>query len=321
MPNYIQMLGEQLGGQAAGGLLGAGMGLLMQGGQDRRQVRQSEILQNLQMEGQRSMMDYGYGKQLQMWKDTSYSAQVEQMKKAGINPGLLYGMSGGGGTTTGSGSTQGPTGQQGPHTGGEVVTMSKTMMELGLQRAQQRNIEADTELKKATTAKTSGVDTAETQSKIDLNKLNINFTRDSYEDRLDIIRGTFSKLQEEIDILYTNKIINDETREAQIQQVRTKAIGEILKNELVEAQTKNTKQSTEESIQRIEQSKSQIEKWAAEIAQSWENIDIHKFEAEIKAEFPGLFNVMGGAVNAIVQTIGNNKKPRTYKVNDNKERK
>ena len=38
-----------------------------------------------------------------MWKDTNYSAQMEELKKAGLNPGLLYGMSGGGATTIGTG--------------------------------------------------------------------------------------------------------------------------------------------------------------------------------------------------------------------------
>ena len=39
-----------------------------------------------------------------MWKDTNYAAQVEEMKKAGLSVGLMYGKGGAGGATTGAGA-------------------------------------------------------------------------------------------------------------------------------------------------------------------------------------------------------------------------
>ena len=38
--------------------------------------------------------------QMQMWEDTNYAAQVEQLKKAGLSIGLMYGKGGAGGATT-----------------------------------------------------------------------------------------------------------------------------------------------------------------------------------------------------------------------------
>ena len=40
-----------------------------------------------------------------MWEDTNYAAQVEQLKKAGLSVGLMYGKGGAGGATTGAGAT------------------------------------------------------------------------------------------------------------------------------------------------------------------------------------------------------------------------
>lgn len=145
-----------LGAQAAGGLINTGMGLLLEKHNDRRQLRQQEKLQNLQLKGQMQMTDYNMMKQLQMWKDTSYPAQVEQLKKAGLNPGLVYGMGGGGGTTTGTPSGA-PGGASAPGGGGEIMGMG--LMNLKMLQAQIENIQADTEKKKVESTKTAGVDT------------------------------------------------------------------------------------------------------------------------------------------------------------------
>ena len=82
MPNYLNMLGEQLGSQAATSGLGTVMGLMLEKHNDKRQLAQQRKLQELEMEGQRKMGDYNYAKQLEMWNATGYKAQMEQLKKA-----------------------------------------------------------------------------------------------------------------------------------------------------------------------------------------------------------------------------------------------
>ena len=99
MPTFAAELGMQAASQAASGLIGTGMGLLLEGHNDRRQLRQQEKLQNLEIKGSKELTDYNAAKQLEMWKATNYPAQVEQMKLAGLNPALAYGMGGGGGVT------------------------------------------------------------------------------------------------------------------------------------------------------------------------------------------------------------------------------
>ena len=139
-------MGIQMGAQAASGIVDKGLGLLFAGPERKAQLKTAKGLQDLQIAGNKEMTDYQMSKQLQMWKDTSYGAQKEQMEKAGINPALMYGMGGGGGQTTGSasGNVSGQSAEtpEGSKSGG-----------MGLQgmmlQAQIENIKADTEQKKA----------------------------------------------------------------------------------------------------------------------------------------------------------------------------
>lgn len=137
----------------------AAAGLISQGiakGKDARQLNQQEKLNQLQMKGEKEMMQYGMGLQKQMWEDTGYGAQKDQMKRAGINPALMYGMGGGGGQTVGNASGAPVAGGMAPAgSGSETETMGAMGMQMAqqinLMKAQEENIKADTENKKQET--------------------------------------------------------------------------------------------------------------------------------------------------------------------------
>lgn len=138
--------------------VGAGMGLILQGINDRRQLRQQEKLQNLQIKGQQQMVDYNYAKELQMWKDTNYRAQMAELKAAGLNPALMYKQGGPGGIT---GSPVGNvTGGQAPAGGMEIMNMMMTKAQLELMKAQTDKTKAEAGAIPTTIAKTE----AETKS-------------------------------------------------------------------------------------------------------------------------------------------------------------
>lgn len=136
---------KSTGAQAAGSIVGEGLGLLTQGIKNKQQLKQAGRLQELEIKGSKELTDYNMSKQLQMWKDTSYGAQVEQMNKAGINPALMYGMGGGGGQTTGnaSGSVSGQGAGTAQKSSGSEG-MGLLVGQMGLMKAQKENIEADT---------------------------------------------------------------------------------------------------------------------------------------------------------------------------------
>ena len=85
-----QLLGMGLGAAESG--LGAIMGMVLGKQNDKRQIEQQSKLTDMQTAAQREMIQYNKELELQMWKDTSYGAQKEQMRQAGLNPGLMYGM-------------------------------------------------------------------------------------------------------------------------------------------------------------------------------------------------------------------------------------
>lgn len=120
----------------------------------------------MQLEANKEMAELNYEQQMKMWHDTNYTAQRKELEKAGLNPALLYGQTGGGGATTGSGvsgSTSVPS----------AGTYGLQQMEIGLMMAQKEKIEAEAEKAKAEAEKTKGIDTkaAETQQK--LNEINL----------------------------------------------------------------------------------------------------------------------------------------------------
>ena len=78
-----------LGGQALGKIFGIG--------EDRRQLEQQRKMMELQIQGSKEMGKFNKELQMELWRDTNYHAQVEQMKKAGLNVGMMYGGGGSGG--------------------------------------------------------------------------------------------------------------------------------------------------------------------------------------------------------------------------------
>lgn len=136
----------QLGMMGAGALLGNAMGI----SQDRRQYNQNVKNQNLQIRGQKEMTDYQMKKQLEMWEKTNYNAQKIQMQKAGLNPGLMYGMGGGGGVTANVGAGNVGHGAA-PSAGGEPTAVMGMGLQMGMLQAQIENTKALTDKIKAET--------------------------------------------------------------------------------------------------------------------------------------------------------------------------
>lgn len=129
--------------------------------QDNRQLKQQEKLQDLQIRGQKQMSDYQQKQQMDMWNNTNYEAQKAHIEKAGLNPALLYGMSGGGGVTTGAGTATGVSGGDAANSAATQQANTATLGQMALMGAQMKLMEAQTEKTKAEAEKISGVDTRE----------------------------------------------------------------------------------------------------------------------------------------------------------------
>ncbi len=267
------------GGIATGGItgaLGAGMGLLLEGHNDRRQLRQNRKLQEQQMAGQKEMTDYNMSKQMEMWENTSYSAQKEQMEKAGINPALLYGMSGGGGQSIGQSGSSVGTGAA-PSGGGEAMGgfgMGMQMAQLSLLKAQKENIEADTRNKEVGATATEGVVTDKARQEIAASKkgmeekdvdiatkdLNLKQRRETYEEEVDQIVSAAAISKEQVNQQEVKTEVERASKQGQIDNINREAANKLLtaavlkvQPEAIKAGTANTQAETKLKGQAWEQ--------------------------------------------------------------------
>ncbi len=104
-----------------------------------RTNKQTEKLMGIQQQNQRNLNQQGHDLSLKHWRDTSYPMQKMMMEKAGLNPALMYGNAGTGGST-GSGSGGGASMGQAASSQGKAMDINNSM----LVKAQIDNIKADT---------------------------------------------------------------------------------------------------------------------------------------------------------------------------------
>lgn len=150
----------------------AALGLMLSKHNDARQISQQQKLTNMQLAADKQMTMFQREQQMQMWKDTNYSAQKAELEKAGLNPGLLYGMGGAGGATTG-GSAASSHGATAQGTTNEIMGMMQLRTQeaqIELMKAQANNLNVDAEKKKGVDTENVSTSTknikADTENKI-----------------------------------------------------------------------------------------------------------------------------------------------------------
>lgn len=248
---------EDFGLQVASQVAGGGMGLILGKLNDQRQREQQQHLQDMQIRGQKEMTEYNRQKQMQMWRDTNYKAQMEQLKMAGLNPGLIYGMSGGGGVTAGvtGGNVSGGSAPQG---GGEAQAMMGMGIQSALLGAQLRNIEAQTEKTKAETANVP-LTGQQTQAQTGLTKVQTELANIEKEVRGRSVEATIrtidaagEKMIQEAEAGRYRNNVSEETWKTEVAQIRANLTSTLLKNALTEAQTASEKQSLTNAIKQLD---------------------------------------------------------------------
>lgn len=145
---------KSIGMGIASGFLGGLFGMNSQ----EKQMENQEYLMGLQHKYNEQSADAAQKRAYEMWQKTNYPAQVEQMKKAGLSPALMYGQAGAGGGTVSGAQGQGtsqPTDRsiemklKGQEMGLQLANLA-SQIKLNESQANKNNIEAN---------KTAGVDT------------------------------------------------------------------------------------------------------------------------------------------------------------------
>lgn len=316
---------ESIGANAAGAAIGAGMGLMLGPTNDRRQRKQQARLQEIQIRGQKELTDYQYAKDLQMWKDTNYSAQMEQLKAAGLNPALLYGMSGGGGATMGTGgaNVSGANAQQNP---GEVQQMAGMGMQLGMNAAQTELIKAQTENIKAETAEKlgwgkenietktldlkAGITNKEALTKLTevetrIAQLKENIIRATTDDEISKVHEELRKLEGEASQALTKANLDTLARQTRLDQIKADLATTYLTQKVLKATKTNIEQNTAESKQKVRLMEQQIRETINRIMMDWDKMSQTDREILIKKELMSYgTEISNDVVKAIAGGLG-----------------
>lgn len=132
-------------------VLGIGLDAFQGHQNERRNYRNERRLAEQQYGNQRMLNQQGHDLQMDMWNKTNYGAQVDHMKNAGLNPALMYGSAGQGGTTGSQGGGSASKGNSQMNKG-----VDPNAMLIGAQIAK---LKASAKKDIADATKTGGVDT------------------------------------------------------------------------------------------------------------------------------------------------------------------
>lgn len=273
---------EIMGDFGIGAAVGAGLGLLLEKHNDKRQIKQQQKLTDQQTKAQKEIGDYNQKLAMQTWEDTNYDAQRKQMEKAGLNVGLMYGSAGSGGTTAG-GTAGGVTGGTANGNSNETLQASQLGLALERQKAEIQNIEADTKVKEATTPNVeastqsllAGIENTEaktilTEIETDIKKLDLDIKDKTREDVIKTINEEWKQAIGKTDSLLAQAKIDNTTYKEKIGIIQQELIAKQLGNDL----TKAGIQLTEEQIKKV----------SNEIQQEWEKIEIQNKQLKLNEQ-------------------------------------
>lgn len=141
-----------------GAIIGAGIGLAGSILGRKQQNEDQREMMELQAKLNQQQAQYNQGLAKDMWNYTSFPNQVKKMKDAGLNPALIYGMGGQGGSSSGAGQASGVglSDAKGMQTGIAIQGMG---LELANLASQIELNKSQAEKNKAEAEKTAGVDT------------------------------------------------------------------------------------------------------------------------------------------------------------------
>lgn len=269
-------------------LIGAGLtglGMALKNTQRKQNQQDQKDLMNLQQQNQMGLNRQMQQIEMENWENTNYDAQKKQMEKAGLNPGLMYGGSGGGSMILDSGSGGSAAGGQAQRQDIDTSGLGMQIQQMALLKAQKDNIEADTNKKNIEADKLKGVDTGNIQAEIALKnmqtknaELQNQLQNRSIEDTLDTIKANRDKAVADSAYASTEADVSATTKQAQIEKINAEAKNEAFKLAVM---------------------KSGIKLNDAQIQNMLEQIKIGKFNAEKI----GLDQVKGKALNQVYEKV------------------
>lgn len=263
--------------------------------EEQAQLRQAQI--------NKEQAKYSQGLAMEYWDYTNWENQVNHLKKAGLNPALMYAKGGTGGQT-GGGQAQGvglsPSNQ-------EAVKAQQIGMALQLAQLKSQ-IEVNESVAKKNTAeaeKTAGVDTEAAKMGIKLSEAQVlsererknvlyweaevaqsesvlkealanteQFNLQKVQWDIRIVEKGYEELSERVAMLKRENKIGDATAEMQIEQYKANLVDTWAGAMLKMAQTETQKEEVKAIAERLKQKDYELDQKDTEIIQRWVDLGI-----------------------------------------------
>lgn len=263
--------------------------------EEQAQLRQAQI--------NKEQAKYSQGLAMEYWDYTNWENQVDHLKKAGLNPALMYAKGGTGGQT-GGGQAQGvglsPSNQ-------EAVKAQQIGMALQLAQLKSQ-IEVNESIAKKNTAeanKTAGVDTEAAKMGIKLSEAQVlsererknvlyweaevaqsesvlkealanteQFNLQKVQWDIRMVEKGYEELSERVAMLKRENKIGDATAEMQIEQYKANLVDTWAGAMLKMAQTETQKEEVKAIAERLKQKDYELDQKDTEIIQRWVDLGI-----------------------------------------------
>lgn len=287
---------------------------------EKRQYERNVKMMGIQTDNQMRLNRQGADLSYENWQRTSYPAQLAMMKAAGLSPGLMYGQGGGqGGTTVGSSGSA----------SGSGVTQGKFDIANALQAAQlASNIDLTKAMTKKTEAEAENVSTVDRELKSkQIEEIDTGIGNKYAERRLTNLKSEFQEIEN--DIASSTKGMRIDYVGNELIKMQGEALSALMQGNVDQAtfmdkvrivQGEAVGIYVENMLKRsnISKNEQEIEKMKNDISQAWVRLAFEKeglilqgrsvsaqeranvikqFEAEIKAEYPNIWNTFGKGMN------------------------
>lgn len=300
MGTFAIEAGKQAAG-AAGSIIGTGLGMATAGWEDKRQLKQAGKLQALEMQGAQQMGKFNQGLALDMWNKTNYSAQREQMEKAGLNVGLMYEGGGPGGTTqtpTGNVGREHASGSSGNATGmgmqmGLQMAMMQSQIEVAKSQAKKNDAEADAiggykKTESGAAAENLAANTELTKLKKSyqefdnkMKELATNRAKDFDQDERLKMTNDYNRIAAETQQELNKAEISDATKEKEIQLLNNRWLQQNADIAVAEADRKLKGDQAAVAKKAIEEASARMNKMISDTGVAWYELDVKQKQLKI----------------------------------------
>lgn len=271
-------------------IIGIGLGAASSIGGQMYGANQAAGAQQQQVEDQKGLMELGNNLAYKNWIRTNYSAQMEQMKKAGVNPALMYGKGGAGGTLGGA--------PGGNASKADIPTMDlassinnaralQSQIDVNEAQAKKLNAEAD---------KTKGVDTDLTRTQINGNQIANDFSSMNFGTALEKSKAELNNV---------NANTEKQVAEGKISKIdgTTRLWNNVSEIVNTMMSTKKMDNEIKQQWEKIQQNWKDLELKNKGLDIEQQKVNIQEFNAETQRNLPSLMQATGGILQDGLKSI------------------